>query len=240
MIKILTIIFIFLLSNGYSITAQNTELINIKIENNKLIQENRDLKNEIKIHFDTLNEIKSENNVFKTLISSDFKNLETTLTQKNNNLNSLIEQYKINESNFNSTLNLYYYISLIGFVLLVAFGIYKSTGIYKLKQEVDVYKNENLDPIMEAIKARQEAVIITQTSITNSLSSINDYENKITDIYKNTDEDRIRIETDLVVYKSEIENLIKILIDKDIIDKKDIKLSEKTNENDEQANGLLE
>jgi hypothetical protein len=240
MLRILTIVFIILLSNGYSKTTQNIELINLKIENYKLTQENSDLKNQIKSHFNTLTEMKNENILFEKLISSDFKNLETTLTQKNNNLNNLIEQYKLNESNFNSTLSLYYYISIIGFVLLVMFGIYKATGIYKLKQEVEVYKNENIDPIMEAIKARQDAVSITQTSIINSLSNIEDYENKIADIYKTTDDDRIRIETDLVAFKSDYENLIKLLILKDIIKNTDISLSEETNENDEQTNGLLE
>lgn len=240
MLRIFTIVFIILLSNGYSKTIQNVELINLKIENNKLIQENSDLKNQIKSHFNTANEMKNENILFKKLISSDFKNLETTLKQKNDNLNALTNQYKLNENNFNRTLSLYYYISILGFILLIAFGIYKSSGIYKLKKEVDLYKNENIDPFLDAIKARQETVTITQTNIINSLNSIEGYENKIAEIYKTTDNDRIRIETDLVASKSDLENLIKLLIDKNIIEITDINLNEEINENDEQTDGLLE
>lgn len=243
MLRIITIVFIFLFSNVYSLTTQNHDFINIKIENNKLKQENSNLKNKLKLHFDSLAKMKNENILFKKLISSDFKNLEITLKQKNDNLNNLLNQYKINETNFNDTLTLYYWISLIGFALLIAFGIYKATGIYKLKKEVDSYKEENLNPMIETIKARQEAIVVTQTSIINSLSSLNHYENKIQDIYKITEDERIGIMTKLTPLEENLGTLIQILKEKNVLEDADIEINindNLTNDNNNQSSEFLE
>jgi hypothetical protein len=244
MLKIIIIVFIFLLSNSYAKTTEFIELTNLKIENNKLIQENTHLKTKSKLYFNGLDKTKNENILFKKLIYSDFKNLEITLKQKNENLNNLLNQYKINEANFNKTLTLYYWISLIGFGLLVAFGMYKASGIYKLKKEVDSYKEENLYPIMEAIKIRQDTIKTISNSVLSRLNNLNNYENKIKEIYKITDNDRIKMESKIIALESHLETLVQVLKNKKVIKEDiDIEINETNNQTDKDTNpssGLLE
>jgi gas vesicle protein len=137
-----------------------------------------------------IQELKTQNEHLKKdleVATKNFELLENKITYKSDKLDDLAKQIKINEENFNKTFNLYFWMLFVSFIFLIGFGIYKGYKIWKIKDELDEYKKDTFNPASESIKSAQEIL----TSSTKTLTTeIMDYKNKISQLYKNVENDK--------------------------------------------------
>ena len=162
--------------------------------------------------------IDQNNDYTKKNLEAFDKQLETfnnKLQIKSDYLDDLKTQIKLNLENFNSNLDLFYWLAFIAFILIIILGLYKNYKLYNVENDIDEYKKENLNPLIDTINNSNKQIKNTisniELDIDNKSKIINNYESKIKEVFNGTDSDRINLEKQIIELQEELERIVTFL-----------------------------
>lgn len=206
--KVMFILFLFLL-NIYGNDNYNDCCCEILKCQNKISSDNNDNLNE------KISLLKDKVNQNNQNVEDKLNNFDTKIQMKITYFDDLKKQIKDNLENFNSNLDLFYWLILIAFVLIVSLGLYKNYKIHEIKDDLEEYKKENLNPIIDTIKLTnvqiQNSVDTIQNEINNKTKTISSYENKMKELYTSTDKDKQDLEKRILKLEDNLDIMKAIL-----------------------------